>query len=134
MKLIVALIPPERLDAIQEVVTDPATSLVAVTQAGDVREPRLKAVYRGASYAVPRPRLRVEIAVVNEALVPSLVTAIRLAGALGDSGREACGDVLVMPLDECVRIVRDHSASREEHPDPDRELASESDARPTLGH
>lgn len=135
MKLVVALIPPERLDAVQEVVDDPGTSIVAVSQVGDVREPRLRAVYRGAQYAVPRPRLRVEIAVVNEALVPSLVTNLRQAVALAESGREGSGDVLVMPLDECVRIVREyeHPVVQEEPPDAERKRADES-TRARLGH
>jgi nitrogen regulatory protein PII len=135
MKLVVALIPPERLDAVQGVVDDPAASIVAVSQVGDVREPRLRAVYRGAQYAVPRPRLRVEIAVVNEALVPSLVSALRQAVALGESGREGCGDVLVIPLDECVRIVREYDSPllQEEPLDSERKRAEEA-ARPRLGH
>jgi nitrogen regulatory protein P-II 1 len=134
MKLVVALIPPERLEAVQEVVDDPAASIVAVSEVGDVREPRLKAFYRGGEYAVARPRMRVEIAVVNEALVPSLVNAIRQAASTGETGRHGCGDVLVIPLDECVRIVREQCGPQEGRPDGEREPEEEAVARPPLGH
>jgi len=108
MKLVVAVIPPERLGAVQDPVDDPAASIVAVSQVGDMRKPRLKAFYRGGEFEVPRPRLRLEIAVVNEALVASVVNAILLAGVTSESGCQSCGDVLVMPLDECVRIVQEY--------------------------
>ena len=134
MKLVVALIPPERLEAVQEVVDDPAASIVSVSEVGDVREPRLKAFYRGGEYAVPRPRLRVEIAVINEGLVPTLVSALRQAAATKEPGRQGCGDVLVMPLDECVRIVRESGVPPEEQPDPESELVKEPVARPGLRH
>jgi nitrogen regulatory protein PII len=116
MKLVVAVIPPNRLEAVQEAVSEPAASIVAVTEVIDVRGPRLRGVFRGVEFAAPRPGLRLEIAVVNETRVLPIVNAIRRAGVAPEAGRHACGDVLVLPLEECERIVRDERATLGEPP------------------
>ncbi len=105
MKLVVAVISPERLEPVQAVLKDAAVSVVTVSDVRDIDAVRPNAFYRGAELALPEPRLRLEMVVEDEAAVPSLVNAIRVAAAPSESGRRACGSVLVIPL-EWERVVR----------------------------
>ena len=123
MKLIVALIRPERLEAVQQALDEPGVGIVAVSQAVDAREPCAQAFYRGLPVRLPRPRLRLEVVVVNEALVEWAKAAIARAGAVAHPDRTDYGDILVMPLDEHVRVSRaPHGAPA---PDEHEPVASE---------
>lgn len=106
MKLIVAVIRPEKLEAVQEALDEPGVGLVAVSQAVDPREPCPRSYYRGLPIRVPRPRLRIEIVVVNEALLGWAKGAIARASTSNERDRVGDGDILVMPLDDHVRISR----------------------------
>ena len=121
MKLIVALIRPERLEAVQEALDEPGVGLVGVSQAVDPREPCAQAFYRGLPVRLPRPRLRLEVVVVNEALVEWTKNAIARAGAVAHPDATGHGDLFVLPLDEHVRISR----APEDLPAPDEEEAAE---------
>jgi len=102
MKLIVAIIQPEKLEAVQAAINESEACLVSVSQvaSGMAR----KGSYRGGGIRVPLPRLRLEIVVVNEMLVRQTVEAIACAASAGDLSRLGNGDILVMQLDEYVRI------------------------------
>jgi nitrogen regulatory protein P-II 1 len=104
MKLIVAVIRPERLEAVQEALDEPGVGLVAVSQAVDPREPCPQSYYRGLPMRLPRPRLRIEVVVVNEALLGWAKGAIARASTSNERDSNGDGDILVMPLDEHVRI------------------------------
>jgi nitrogen regulatory protein PII len=104
MKLIVATIRPEKLEAVQEALDEPGVSLLAVSQAVDPREPCQRAFYRGLEVRHPRARLRIEVVVMNEALVEWAISAIARSGSSCDRERRGDGDILVMPLNEHVRI------------------------------
>ncbi|HUL79436.1 MAG TPA: P-II family nitrogen regulator [Vicinamibacteria bacterium] len=106
MKLIVAMIRPDKLEAVQEALDEPGVGLLAVSQAVDPREPCPRSFYRGLQVRLPRVRLRIEVVVVNEALVEWAKGAIARAGSSNDQDRLGAGDILVMPLDEHVRISR----------------------------
>jgi nitrogen regulatory protein P-II 1 len=104
MKLIVAIIRPEKLEAIQGALGEPGVSLMSVTKVADTRMPGLTGTYRGGEVRVPQPRLRLEVVVVNDALVQWVIEAITHAGSTGDSRHLGDGNVFVVPLEECVRI------------------------------
>ena len=104
MKVIVAFVRPEKMEALQEELDEPGVGLVAVSQAVDPREPCARSRYRGLAVRLPRPRLRVEVVVVNEALLGWAVDTIARAAASGDGERLGSGDILVMPLDDHIRI------------------------------
>ncbi len=101
MKLIVASIRPDRLEAVQASLDEPGVSLLSVIQAIDPRAPGQRESYRGLEVRLPQPRLRVEIVVVNEALVERTVDAVARAAAAGPGSRERTsdGDILVVPLE-----------------------------------
>ena len=98
----------------QEALTGPGVCLLSVSQASDVREPGPRARYRGLEVRVARPRLRLEVVVINEALVQWAVGNMARAAATNDAQRLGDGDILIIPLDEHVRIA---AVSQEERPD-----------------
>jgi nitrogen regulatory protein PII len=104
MKLLVAMIRPEMLEAVQEALDEPGVCLLAVSRAADPREPCARERYRGLEVRLPWPRLRIEVVVVNEALVDWAVNTIARAASSPDAARQGNGDILVMPVDDHVRI------------------------------
>jgi nitrogen regulatory protein P-II 1 len=104
MKLIVAIIRPEQLEAVQAALHEPEACLLSVSQVvGSSRESGFTEIYRGREVHVPRPKLRVEIA-VNETLALATVESITRALATGTPGHLGYGNVFVLQLDGCVRI------------------------------
>jgi nitrogen regulatory protein P-II 1 len=100
MKLITVIIQPEKLEAVQAVLTEHDGNLMSVSQVlGDPREPGYTEIYRGRECRVPRPRLRLEIVAKDGSVVP-LVEAITRAGSARYPGQS----VFVVPLDECVGV------------------------------
>lgn len=119
MKLIVGVIRPERLEAVKEALGEAMVFRLTVSdvqglapdEAGAPADAsgarsRAAAAYAGAaaSSAPPRPvrKVKLEIA-VNESFVEPTVRAIARAARL-DGGQPGDGKVLVLPLEECVRI------------------------------
>jgi nitrogen regulatory protein PII len=114
MKLIVAMIHPEKLEAIQEALSDSEACLMSVGEVCDLRYQRSN-FYRGTEYRVLRPRLRLEIVVVNEMLVRDVVEAITLVAFTSGSERLGGAGVFVMNLEDWISI------RREDHPTSSRE-------------
>ena len=127
MRLVVGIIRPERLEAVKEALGEAKVFRLTVSDvqgisadAGDPAEGGAAAAYRAggsvpsatpgaahpaavpASAVHPSRRVKLEIA-VNESFVEPTVRAIVRAARL-DGGRPGDGKVLVLPLDECVRI------------------------------
>lgn len=128
MKLVVGIVRPERLEAVKEALGQAAVFRLTVsdvqgfdTEPGQGTDPgqatagdapgakapasRAAAAYAGAGApAAPRlvRKVKLEIA-VNDGFVEPTVRAIARAARL-DGGRPGDGKVLVLPLDECVRI------------------------------
>ena len=98
MKLVIAVISPDRLDAVREALPEPDAYVFYVNLVGDVRDP-IHNSYRGGHYTEPRPRRRVEIVVVNEMLLDEVVGAV-----LGATASDAGGNIFVLPLEDWVRI------------------------------
>ena len=72
-------------------------------QVGDVRESLLN-TYRGVEYRQPRPRIRLEVVVVNDLLVQETVDVIARAAYEPKMDYISNGSIFVMPLDEWIRI------------------------------
>jgi nitrogen regulatory protein P-II 2 len=105
MKLIVAIIRPEKLAAVQAALTEHEAYLMSFSEVlGDGREPSRTGIYRGVEFHVRWPKLRLEI-VVEDWLVEGAVENIIRAGSTGDSRRIGDCKVLVMQLDEYVASV-----------------------------
>jgi nitrogen regulatory protein PII len=105
MKLIVATIGPEKMEAVQAAVRELDAYLMSVSQVvGDPREPGFTEIYRGRQIRVPRPKLRLEM-VVDDTAVMQAVDAIVRVGIAAGTGPVANGNILVMKLDRCIPIA-----------------------------
>jgi nitrogen regulatory protein PII len=99
MKLIVAMIRPETLLAVQEALSETEARLMSVGEVSDLRRPQAN-VYRGAQYRTSRVRLRLEIVVEDQTLVDETVEAIARGAGSGSLGPWGGEDVFVMNLDD----------------------------------
>jgi nitrogen regulatory protein P-II 1 len=105
MKLIVAIIRPERLEAVQKALAERDVYLMTVTDVrGCGRQGGYTEVYRGAEFRVRLiPKLKLEIA-VNEAFVEATIEAIVHSARTPETGQIGDGKIFVLPLEDCVRI------------------------------
>ena len=105
MKLVVAIIRPEKLEDVQKALADRDVYLMTVTDVrGCGRQRGYTEVYRGEEMQIRLiPKIKLEIA-VNEAFVEATVEAIVHAARSGDTGTIGDGKIFVLPLEDCVRI------------------------------
>lgn len=103
MKLIIAIIQPDKLDEVHQALIAAEIFRVTVSRVtghGQQEDPEL---YRGEEVAPSLiPKVRLEIA-VNEAFVEPTVNAILGAAKHGD-GDIGDGKIFIMPLEEVIRI------------------------------
>ncbi|MEM9170849.1 MAG: P-II family nitrogen regulator [Pseudomonadota bacterium] len=102
MKLVIAVIKPQKLDAVRAALSEQGVTGLTVSEVrGFGRQRGHKEVYRGAEYNVEFvPKLKLEIAVPSER-VPGLLPAIRDAAETGEIGD---GKIFVLDLQEAVRV------------------------------
>jgi nitrogen regulatory protein P-II 1 len=105
MKMIVAIIRPEKLEAVQRALNERDVYLMTVSDVrGCGRQRGFTEVYRGQEFQVRLlPKLKLEIA-VNDAFVEATVEAIVHSARVGETGTVGDGKIFVLPLDDCVRI------------------------------
>ena len=105
MKMIVAIIRPEKLEEVQQALNSCDVYLMTVSDVrGCGRQRGFTEVYRGAEFQVRLlPKLKLEIA-VNEAFVEAAIEAIVHAARTGDTGQIGDGKIFVLSLEDCVRI------------------------------
>jgi nitrogen regulatory protein P-II 2 len=109
VKLIIAIIRTERLDAVQQAlqsVLDEGDNyrLTAQTVDGHGRQQGEVEVFRGRTVRV-RMVQKTQITLgVNDAYVEKAVAAIVKAARTGEKGDVGDGKIFVMPLEDCVRI------------------------------
>jgi nitrogen regulatory protein P-II 1 len=105
MKMIVAIIRPEKLEAVQTALNARDVYLMTVTDVrGCGRQRGYTEVYRGSEFQVQLlPKLKLEIA-VNEAFVEAAIEAIVHAARTPETGKIGDGKIFVMPMDDCIRI------------------------------
>jgi nitrogen regulatory protein P-II 2 len=105
VKLIIAIIRPEKLEAVQKALNERDVYLMTVS---DVRgcgvQRGYTEVYRAQEFQVRLlPKLKLEIA-VNEAFVEATIEAIVHSARTGETGQIGDGKIFVLPMDDCVRI------------------------------
>ena len=105
VKLITAMIRPEKLEDVQRALGACDIYLMTVT---DVRGCGLQRgyteVYRGQEIQVRLlPKVKLEIA-VNEAFVEAAIEAIVHGARSGETGQVGDGKIFVLPMDDAVRI------------------------------
>lgn len=105
MKMIVAIIRPEFLEAVQHALNEHDVYLMTVSDVrGCGRQKGRTEVYRGTEFQ-PRllPKLKLEIA-VNDAFVEPAVEAIVQSARTPETGQIGDGKIFVLSLEDCVRI------------------------------
>ena len=102
MKYIVAILQPDRLDDVLQLLTEKEIHLVTVTNVlGRGRQRGISEVYRSHKEAGSLlKKVKLEIA-VNDDFVKPTVEAIVQGGRTGNIGD---GKIFVLDLDECFRI------------------------------
>ncbi|MEY4190441.1 MAG: Nitrogen regulatory protein [Planctomycetota bacterium] len=105
MKLIVAIIRPERLEAVQAALNERDVYLMTVTEVrGCGRQKGYTEVYRGTEIQIKLlPKLKLEIA-VNENFVEATIEAIVHSARTPETGQVGDGKIFVLSLEDCVRI------------------------------
>ena len=102
MKLITAIITPQKLDEVREALSSLAVAGLTVSDVrGFGRQKGHKEVYRGAEYEVQfTPKLKIEIAVPASLEQQVVETIVEVA----NTGRIGAGKVFVQSLERAVRI------------------------------
>ncbi|PIZ17372.1 transcriptional regulator [Candidatus Desantisbacteria bacterium CG_4_10_14_0_8_um_filter_48_22] len=102
MKLIIAVIQPDRLDAVKDELYKAEVNLITVSEImGHGRQKGVTEIYRGKKEMGNLLRkIRLEIA-VNENFVEPTVKAIVKGAKTGETGD---GKIFILPLEECIRI------------------------------
>jgi nitrogen regulatory protein P-II 2 len=102
MKLIVAIIKPDRLEAVKQELYKAEVNLITVNEVlGHGRQMGVTEIYRGVKEVGNLLRkIRLEIAVNEDFVEPTISAIIRGAqtGKIGD------GKIFVLDLVECIRI------------------------------
>lgn len=102
MKYIIAIIQPDRLDAVLEHLTEKDVHLVTVTPVmGRGRQKGISEVYRSHKEAGSLLRkVKLEVAVNEEFVKPTIeaITQGARTGSIGD------GKIFVLDLNQCIRI------------------------------
>jgi nitrogen regulatory protein P-II 2 len=109
MKMIIAIIRPDRLEAVQDALNEKEVYLMTVSDVrGCGRQRGFTEQYRGNQVVIRLlPKVRLDIA-VNDAFVEPTVEAIMEAAY---SGKVGDGKIFVLPLEECYRIRTRDSGS-----------------------
>jgi nitrogen regulatory protein P-II 1 len=109
MKMITAIIQPEKLDDVKESLFAAEVHKMTVSRVkGCGQQGGFTEHYRGQIRTVNlRDKVKLEIAVNDEYVKPTIKAIVKAAksGNIGD------GKIFVMPLDECIRIRTDETGS-----------------------
>lgn len=102
MKLVKAIVRPNKVDAIKDALAACSVAGMTVTEVrGHGRQRGHSAVYRGREYEVSLlPKIKIE-AVVPDEMVEDVITAITSAARTGEIGD---GRIFVIPVDESRNI------------------------------
>jgi nitrogen regulatory protein P-II 2 len=105
MRLILALIQPTKLKAVQEALAKIGVERMTVCDAqGFGRQKGQAAMYRGAEYKTNLLRkIALEIA-VNEDFVQPTIDTITQAARTGPDGNIGDGKIFVLPVEEVIRL------------------------------
>ncbi len=104
MKLVTAIIQPDKLDAVRESLIAAKITRITVSRVTGHGRQADEEIYRG-QIVVPNliPKVRLDIA-CNDEFVKVAVDAILKAAKHGDDGKIGDGKIFVTALEECIRI------------------------------
>jgi nitrogen regulatory protein P-II 1 len=102
MKVIIAVIKPDRLEAVKQELYKVEVNLITVSEVlGHGRQMGVTEVYRGVKEMGNLLRKIQLMIAVNDTYVEPTIKAIIKGGKTGEIGD---GKIFVLPLEECVRI------------------------------
>mgnify|MGYP000970332069 FL=1 len=105
MKLIIAIIQPNRLEAVKSALAEVEVFRLTVMDVqGFGRQRGHTEMYRGHEFTVNLVRKVQLMIAVNEQFLEPTIDAIIKAGRSGSSGEVGDGKIFVLPLDDCIRI------------------------------
>lgn len=103
MKLIIAIIQPDRLEQVRQALHDNEIYRITVSRCTGRGAQAGADIHRGQRVPLELiPKIRLEIA-VNDSFVQPTVDAI-LRAARHDDGAIGDGKIFIVPLEECIRI------------------------------
>ncbi len=109
MKMVIAIIQPEKLDTVKEALFHAEIHKMTVSRVrGCGQQMGFTEHYRGQVRSVNLlEKIRIEIAVNDEFVDPTIKAIVKAAksGNIGD------GKIFVMPLEQCIRIRTDETGS-----------------------
>ena len=105
VKLIIAIIQPNKLESVKEALTKVEVFRLTVMDCqGFGRQKGQTGVYRGHEFSVNLlHKVQLQIA-VNEPFVQPTIDAILEGGRTGETGEIGDGKIFVLPMDDCIRI------------------------------
>ena len=105
MKLIIAIIQPEKLEAVKQALADVEVFRMTVLDVqGFGRHKGHTHAYRGHQFSANLVR-KVEIQIaVNDDYAERAIGAIVKAGRFGEKGRVGDGKIFLLPIEDCLRI------------------------------
>jgi nitrogen regulatory protein P-II 1 len=102
MKIIIAVIKPDRLEAVKQELYKVDVNLITVSEVlGHGRQMGVTEVYRGVKEMGNLLRKIQLFIAVNDTFVEPTIKAIIKGGKTGEIGD---GKIFVLPLEECIRI------------------------------
>ena len=105
MKLIIAIIQPDKLEAVKNALTDVEVVRLTVLDChGFGRQKGQTEVYRGHEIAVNLLRKVQLQSAVNDEFVEPTVGAIMNGGRTGAHGEIGDDKIFILPMEDCVRI------------------------------
>ena len=105
MKLIIAMIQPDHLEAVKLALADVEVFRMTVTDVqGFGRQRGQTEVYRGHEFTVNLVR-KVQLMIgVNEEFLQPTIDAIVEGARTGPDGEVGDGKIFILPLEDCIRI------------------------------
>ena len=105
MKLIIAIIQPNRLEAVKTALAEVEVFRLTVMDVqGFGRQKGHAEIYRGHEVTVNLVR-KVQLMIgVNDEFLEPTIDAILKGGRTGERGEIGDGKIMVLPLEECIRI------------------------------
>jgi nitrogen regulatory protein P-II 1 len=105
MKLIIAVIQPNRLEAVKQALADVEVFRLTVMDVqGFGRQKGHSEIYRGHEVTVNLVRKVQLMIAVNDNFLQPTVDAIIKGGRTGAVGEVGDGKIFVLPLEDCIRI------------------------------
>ncbi len=105
MKLVIAIIQPDRLEAVKQALADVEVFRLTVMDVqGFGRQRGHAEVFRGHEVSVNLVRKVQLMIAVNDNFLEPTIEAILKGGRTGPSGQLGDGKIFVLPLEDCIRI------------------------------